>query len=88
MGAPDLYDGEDYYYCFDNFEDALEFSKETKGAEEPLVLILQEEYIDEPEPGQYIHKKGPRITEWNVEWLDSPRRDANTIPEFISKGIR
>jgi putative acetyltransferase len=86
MGAPDLYDGEDYYYCFDNFEDALEFSKATKGAEEPLALILQEEYIDEPEPGRYIHKKGPRITEWNVEWLDSPRREANTIPEFISKG--
>jgi putative acetyltransferase len=84
MGAPDLYDGEDYYYCFNNFEDALEFSKETKGAEEPLALILQEEYIDEPQTGNYIHVKEQRLTEWAVEYLHRPRRNENTIPDFFS----
>ncbi|AYL97956.1 GCN5 family acetyltransferase [Mucilaginibacter celer] len=83
-GAPDLFNGDDYCYFFDNYEDALEFSNENQGSEEPLALILQEEYLDEPEPNKYIHIKKQRITEWDVEFLNRPRRTSNTIPDFLS----
>jgi hypothetical protein len=83
-GASDLEDGNDYYYVFDNYEDALEFSKENPGSEMPLALILQEEYISEPRPGNYIHIKEQRVTEWPVEFLSRPRRSQNTIPDFFS----
>jgi len=83
-GAEDLENGSDYYYVFETFESALEFSKNTIGAEEPLALILQKEYIDEPSPGEYTHIKEERITEWPVEFLARPRRTQNTIPDFLS----
>jgi hypothetical protein len=50
----------------------------------PLALILQEEYISEPRPGNYIHIKEQRVTEWPVEFLSRPRRSQNTIPDFFS----
>jgi len=68
-GAPDEENGDDYYYAFDNYKDALECSKTINGAEEPLALVLQEEYINEPEPGKYEHIKEHRITEWPVQFL-------------------
>ncbi|MEM8808092.1 MAG: GCN5 family acetyltransferase [Cyanobacteria bacterium P01_G01_bin.38] len=83
-GAPDLEDGNDYYYVFETYEEALEFSQTTKGAKEPIALVLQEEYIDEPEPKKYIHVKENRITEWPVQFLSRPRRTKNTIPDFLS----
>ncbi|MFC4815597.1 hypothetical protein [Flavobacterium sp. GCM10023249] len=83
-GAPDIEDGNDYYYVFDNYEDALEYSNENVGAEQPLALILQREYIDEPETEYYVHIKEERLTEWPVEFLSRPRRTENTIPDFIS----
>ena len=83
-GAPDVEDGNDYFYAFATFPKALAFSRRTKGAEEPLVLILQKEYIDEPQPGCYVHVKKKRITEWPVEFLRRPRRNKNTIPDFLS----
>jgi hypothetical protein len=83
-GAPDTEDGDDYYYVFETYEEALEYSETNPGAEEPLALILQEEYIDEPKPGQYTHIKEQRITEWPVEFLKRPRRNANTISDFLS----
>ena len=83
-GAPDLDDGSDYYYPFESYEDALAFSQENAGSEEPLALILQEEYISEPEPGIYVHVKERRITEWPVAFLSRPRRTPQTIPDFIS----
>jgi len=83
-GAPDDFDGDDYYYAFETYEEALEFSNANPGTEEPLALILQEEYISEPEPGNYIHIKEQRITEWPVEFLSRPRRTANTISDFLS----
>ena len=81
---PDIEDGSDYYYAFSTFEEALAFSKDTVGAEEPLALILQEEYIDEPEPEQYVHIKEQRIAEWPVEFLSRPKRNERTIPDFLS----
>jgi putative acetyltransferase len=83
-GAPDEADGSDYYYAFASYREALEFSQRARGAEEPLALILQREYIDEPKPGMYIHVKQPRITEWPVEFLSRPRRTPDTIPDFLS----
>jgi len=83
-GAPDKEDGNDYYYAFVAFPDALRFSKKYLGAEEPLALILQKEYIDEPKPGKYVHVKKRRVTEWPVEFLSRPRRAKNTIPDFLS----
>lgn len=83
-GAPDLHDGNDYYQAFATHEDALEFAEATPGAEEPLALILQREYIDEAEPGQYRHVRAPRLTEWHVEFLSRPRRTAETIPAFLA----
>lgn len=83
-GAPDLDDGNDYYQPFASYSEALEFATQTKGAEEPLALIQQREYISEPEPGVYVHVKEPRVTEWPVEFLRRPRRTANTIPDFLS----
>jgi hypothetical protein len=84
-GAPtDEDDGGDYYYAFATYEEALEFSKSMTGTEEPLALILQEEYIEESEPGQYVHRKEQRVTEWPVEFLRRPRRSAGTIPNFLA----
>ncbi|HTD41724.1 MAG TPA: hypothetical protein VK671_13940, partial [Mucilaginibacter sp.] len=59
-------------------------SETNQGTEEPLAVILQEEYIAEPEPGNYIHVKEQRITEWPVEFLNRPRRNTNTISDFLS----
>lgn len=83
-GAPDEDDGNDYFYPFASYEDALAFSERTPGAEEPLALVLQREYIAEPEPGHYIHVKEERITEWPVKFLARPRRTESTIPDFMS----
>lgn len=83
-GAPDEDDGSDYYYAFESFDDAKKFADENPGTEEPLALILQREYIDEPEPGHYIHIREPRITEWPVVFLARPQRDEFTIPDFVA----
>ena len=84
-GAPDEADGSDYFYAFGTFEDAEAFSRANDGAEEPLALVLQREYIDEPEPGQYAHVREERIAEWPVAFLARPKRDAFTIPDFLAE---
>jgi hypothetical protein len=83
-GAPDQDDGSDYYHPFATYLEALAFSERTKGAEAPLALIRQREYIAEPSPGQYLHVKEERIAEWPVEFLRRPRRTQSTIPDFLS----
>ena len=83
-GAEDLEEGNDYYYAFTNFEEAKAFSDSYAGTEEPLALILQKEYIDEPEPGNYRHIKQERLTEWPVIFLQRPRRTPETIPNFLA----
>ncbi|HTO16561.1 MAG TPA: hypothetical protein VLZ83_12375 [Edaphocola sp.] len=83
-GAEDLEDGNDYYYAFATYDEAIGFSESNKGTEEPLALILQKEYIDEPETGKYIYVKEERLTEWPVEFLIRPKRTENTIPDFFS----
>ena len=83
-GAPDEADGSDYFYSFATYAEALAFSQRAKGAEEPLALILQREYISEEEPEQYVHMKEERVTESPVAFLALPRRTPNTIPDFLS----
>lgn len=83
-GAPDEENGSDYYYVFATYLEALAFFESAEGAGEPLALVLQEEYIAEPEPGKYIHMKEQRITEWPVVFLRRPRRNEQTIPRFLS----
>lgn len=84
-GAPDVAGGSDYYYAFASFEEALKCAQETRGAEQPLALILQREYIQEPQPGVYIHVREPRIAEWPLEFLSRPRRTSLTIPSFLAR---
>lgn len=83
-GAPDIADGSDYYHAFATYREALSFSQKNKGAEAPLALILQKEFIDEPEPNRYVHVKKKRLTEWPVEFLKRPRRTKQTIPAFLA----
>ncbi len=83
-GAEDLENGDDYFYVFVNYIDALQFLKETIGAEEPIVLILQKEYINEPKNDKFIHVEDERLTEWPVEFLSRPKRTENTVPDFLS----
>jgi putative acetyltransferase len=83
-GAADLAEGNDYYYPFATYQEALDFSENNEGTEEPLALVLQEEFIDEPEAGQYVHVKERRITEWPVSFIARRKRTANTIPDFFA----
>lgn len=83
-GSHDLEEGSDYYYPFVTYAEALAFSESTEGAEAPVALIRQREYIAEPNPGEYLHVKEERITEWPVEFLRRPRRTENTILDFLS----
>ena len=83
-GGRDEADGSDYYRAFATYAAASTFSKKTAGAKEPIALILQEEYIDEPEPGIYVHKRERRVAEWPVEFLSRPKRTRSTIPDFLS----
>jgi hypothetical protein len=84
-GAEDLFEGNDYFEAFATYAEALAFSLSTRGAEEPLALIRQDEYIDEPRPGHYIHVQKVRVTEWPVEFLSRPKRTKDTIPNFLSE---
>lgn len=83
-GAADEADGNDYYYAFASYEEAKAFADDTDGAREPLALILQREYIDEPAPGEYLHRQQQRVAEWPVVFLTRPRRTERTIPDFLS----
>jgi hypothetical protein len=82
-GAERLNGDNDYFVAFAQFERAEAFSKATPGAEEPLVLVRQLEWVDEPEPGHYIPENGLRVTEWQVEWLAADKRSPGSIQEFM-----
>lgn len=83
-GAEDRDHGNDYYVPFASCEDALAFAEATAGAEQPVALVLQREFIDEPEPGKFVHVARERVAEWAVSFLARPRRDERTIPDFFS----
>ena len=75
---------DDSFRAFATYDEALAFASSTPGTEDPVALVRQDEHIDEPEPGKFIHVKTPRTTEWPVEFLRRPRRTSHTIPDFLS----
>lgn len=77
-------EGDDYYEAFASYDEALDYSEHQRGAEEPLALVLQVEYIDEPTPGDYRHVREERITEWPVEFLRRPQRGEDTLVKFFA----
>jgi putative acetyltransferase len=74
----------DYFAAFAQYERARDFAKVTAGAEEPLVLVRQREWIDEPEPGRYVPMKKERITEWQLKWLAEGKRGPDSIARFLA----
>ena len=66
------------------YEEAAGFARATPGSEAPLALVVQEEYIDGPEDGVYVHVRRRRVAEWPVEFLRRPRRTPETIPAFLA----
>ncbi len=83
-GAPPLAGKSDYFAAFAQYERAMDFSKSAPGAEEPLALLRQVEWINEPEPGKYVAEKGERLTEWQVKWLEGAKRGPHSISEFLA----
>ena len=76
------------YHAFASYEDALRFSRRV-GAEEPIVLVKQNSYVEEDEAGHMKHMQKPRIAEWQVEWLKKAAKGtADKIPDFIAKHHR
>jgi hypothetical protein len=82
-GASPLNGGTDYFVAFAQYEMAESFSKSTRGAEEPTVLVRQYEWINEPEPGRYLRRNDERITEWQVRWLAGGKRTPTAIDDFL-----
>lgn len=78
-------DGDDFFHVFARYEDAERFSAATRGAEKPLVLVLQREWLNEPEPNRFEVKRGERLTEWQVEWLKENKRQSDSIRNFLKK---
>jgi hypothetical protein len=83
-GARRLAGDADYYAAFARYEAALAYSEVQAGAESPLVLVRQLEWVNEPTPNTYVWEKTERITEWQVGWLEGSRRGPNTIPDFLA----
>jgi hypothetical protein len=83
-GAKVHQNGDDYYYAFAIYSDAVDCFQHTSGAEEPLALILQREYIDEPESGEFRHVKEPRVAEWSVQFLKRQKRTSSTLTDFFA----
>lgn len=84
-GAERLAGGDDYFFAFAEYEAALALSRSKKGAEEPLVLVRQSEWINEPSPGKYEVKRGERTTEWKVAWLQDSKRGPKSISDFLAR---
>ncbi len=83
-GAPDEFDGNDYYIPFATYAEARAYYEQYEGCEEPLALVLQREHINEPQPGDFEHITTERITEWPPELLSRPQRTERTIPDFFA----
>jgi len=77
--------GDDYCRAFASYEPALEFSKSEPGADEPLVLVRQLQWISEPQPGRFQPRSDERITEWRVVWLPTTKRSEDSIARFLAE---
>lgn len=79
-------DGGHYIKHFATFAEARDFARDAPGAERPVALVLQNEWVNEPDPGKFEHNKTLRITEWQVEWLAGGKRGHGSIEAFMSRG--
>jgi len=86
-GGKPLNGDRDYFIAFAQYEPAEEYSKMIPGAEPPLVLIRQLEWIDEPDRGKFVPMKDERITEWQVDWLKGTKRTPTSIQEFLKHPV-
>jgi hypothetical protein len=85
QGAERVAGGNDYFAAFAQYERAVAFAKVTAGAEQqPLVLVRQREWIDEPEPGRFVPQKSERIAEWQARWLADAKREQDSIARFLA----
>lgn len=84
-GAEDVFEGEDYFYAFPDYEEALEFSKLERGRQNPIALIRQFEWINEYEPGKYRHERGERIAEWDADNLKGRFRTPESIDHKLKE---
>lgn len=83
-GGPELQEGDAYFCAFPSYEEALAFSNEMPGAEEPLALIFQREHVNELTPGVFEHVADDRVTEWQVGWLrEETKRGPDSIRKFL-----
>jgi len=82
-GAEHLNGDKDYFAAFAQYEKAKAFSMGTSGADDPIVLVRQLEWIAEPTPGTFRAEKGELITEWRVKWLAGNKRGSDTISSFL-----
>ena len=73
----------EYYRAFVTYQQALAFANDTPDSRAPIALVRQLEWIDQPSRGVYIHNKGERITEWQVDWLAHGARTTNDISDFL-----
>jgi putative acetyltransferase len=84
-GAQTVNHGDDYVVAFAQYESAEAFAASAPGAETPIVLVRQRQWIDEPRAGHYLPKRGERVTEWQVRWLSGSKRAADSIEQFIKR---
>lgn len=78
--------GGDYFRAFASYEPALQFSTNTAGAEEPLVLVRQLKWVNEPDPGKFEPRSDERVTEWQVKWLAAgTKRSEGSIEQFLKE---
>lgn len=74
--------------AFAQYERALAFSQQSKGAEEPLVLVRQLKHVNEPQPGVFEVVSGERLTEWQVQWLAGSKRTPGAIEKFMAEHMK
>jgi len=84
-GAPSKGSGGDYFMAFAQYERALAYSRQSKGAEEPLVLVRQLKHVNEPQPGVFEVVTAERVTEWQVQWLTGSKRTPGAIEKFMAE---
>ncbi|NDC22245.1 GCN5 family acetyltransferase [bacterium] len=78
-------DGQSICHSFGTYNDAKKFSKKIPDAEkEPVVLVLQKQYIEETKDGKYKLINKERLAEWKVEWLKNNIRSEKNIKKYIN----